>query len=302
MKANGTGLFTLFPAGTSRGRTKSCACVTINDERERGGRVEGTQGSGRLTGWPASPHCFLPSFLLLGLLPLSHPPIPYVRSLECRMTLCSAVQCEGGAAICMPVSSSRSRYHPLLQCKDIARSCTLTPCRAPWPHTHTPTSAPSPSLAWLPARRAPPDIVLLFGLGKRCQRGLSSVSLFHNLPKREENLGQTSDTRDTRTSPSLAYFTQCHCGTGTSSVARGGRVPSPDFLLLPFDSPCANILHGRKMAFWNCWNTEQKESPEVRTLVYFPFSRDVRMPRPHFMRKVKVGLSVSVLLDEIRAY
>ena len=78
----------------------------------------------------------------------------------------------------------------LRRCKDIA-SILHTPCWGCWTELRAP---PLP---------CPPDIVLL--LGKRCQRGLSSFSLFHNLPKGETERREvgTPDTLDTRNSPSL---------------------------------------------------------------------------------------------------
>ena len=68
-----------------------------------------------------------------------------------------------------------------------------------------------------PARR-----ILSSFLGKRCQRGLSSVVLLHNLPKREVgwDMGYR-DTRDTRTSPpSLPHL--FHAVSLWHIVARGG--------------------------------------------------------------------------------
>ena len=123
----------------------------------------------------ASLHCF----------PLSPPPViaalPFhTLLLECRTTSCPPTARGGRQFACsrrrrrlpppslppsISISSSSAAARTLL------RSCTL----------HVGPAGPTELRASpLPC---PPDIVLL--LGKRCQRGLSSFSLFHNLPKGE---------------------------------------------------------------------------------------------------------------------
>ena len=178
----------------------------------------------------ASLHCFLLS-LSSGY---CRPPIPYAPP-GMQNDLARGTR---GTAICMLASSSssapshpflpRSRYYPPppLQghCFDPAHSM-LGPLDRP-------STEPPP----LPC---PPDIVLL--LGKRCQRGLSSFSLFHNLPKgeteKEEKLGHRIPSMPATPLPFpslfLLYFTQCHCVTGTSSVARGGSFRCPTFYSFP---------------------------------------------------------------------
>ena len=125
------------------------------------------------------------------------PPIPYAPP-GMQNDLARGAR---GTAICMLASSSSARSHPLPPSISISSSSTAA---RTWLRSCTLHVGPAgPSELRASPLPCPPDIVLL--LGKRCQRGLSSFSLFHNLPKGETERREvgTPDTLDTRNSPSL---------------------------------------------------------------------------------------------------
>ena len=175
----------------------------------------------------ASLHCF----------PLSPPPViaalPFhTLLLECRTTSRGGREgrqfaCSRRRRLPAPIPSlPRSRYHPPppLQghCFDPAHSM-LGPL----------VRASSEPLLFL-ARRI---LSSFWARGVNVAYPVSPSSIICRRGTERREVG-TPDTLDTRNSPSfpnalLLYFTQCHCATGTSSVAWGGSFRFPTFSSFP---------------------------------------------------------------------
>ena len=184
------------------------------------------------------------------LLPSLSPPViaalPFhTLLLECRTTSRGGREgrqfaCSRRRRLPAPIPSlPRSRYHPPppLQghCFDPAHSM-LGPLDRP-------SSAP---LLFL-ARRI---LSSFWARGVNVAYPVSPSSIICRRGRqREEKLGHRIPSIPATPLPFpslfLLYFTQCHCATGTSSVARGGtrKLPLPDFLLLPSEQTL--VLDGK---------------------------------------------------------
>lgn len=248
----------VFPVG--RDLNRRAQTVRMPDHKRRGPRT---------VQWPllSSPHCFL----LLGLLPL--PSLPYDSR---GMQNDSELRARGrGAAICMPVSSAPSPPSISISSSALQGHCSVLR-----------TDPPPPPFLPFPSRR----ILSSFSRGVNVL-GLSSVVPFHNLPKREEKLGLGHLIPATPAPPPPSLPSPLISRSVTVALAHrpspeeGAVSPPPNFLLLPLDSLCANIVEDGR---WHSGTAGTQHKKNLRRFsLIFPVSPDMKVAPDSRMQQVR---------------